>query len=90
MVLPHDINTRDYTSGVSRLDSFREMNFGDPRPLPRMLIEDGLHATRVNLARCVFDKDACAKGLSHLKNACYEVDNKTGTIQNRVRHNESA
>ena|GEM_PF-2751360 len=89
-VLPHDIAVRNYSSGISRLDAFRDMSLGNPSPLPRIAIEDGIHAVRVNLSRCIFDEKKCEKGLSHLKSASYEVDRTTGTILNRIKHDDSS
>jgi len=81
-VLPHDISAREFSSGSSRLATFREMSFGKPRPLKRMPVAESIHMARLNMSRCVFDAKRCEKGLSHLKSARYEVD--------RIVHNDAS
>jgi phage terminase large subunit len=89
-ILPHDIAIRDYSTGISRLQTFRDLNIGRPEPLKRAPVEDGLNATRLNIPRCVFAQDKCRDGLSRLRQARYAVDTKTGTVLDKVVHDDSS
>ena len=89
-ILPHDIAVREFSSGTSRLNTFRELKLGIATPLKRSRIEDTIHDTRANLQRCVFAADKCELGLSRLRQARFAVEAKTGTVMDKIVHDDSS
>lgn len=88
--LPWDISARDIMTGRSRLETFESFNFGNPFSMARFNVADSLHAARINLSRCVFDRDNCELGLQRLKAWEYAVDVKTGCTLDKAKHDENS
>jgi len=59
---PHDITVRDWSLGYSRREAARKLGLNF-RIVPQMTLQDGVHATRMLLPRCVFDARRCNAGL---------------------------
>ena len=55
---PHDIEVRELGSGKSRREVAYDLGINF-RVVPKLPIEDGIHAAQLMLARCWFDRDAC-------------------------------
>lgn len=89
-VLPHDAANHDIGTGLSRVDIFHELDLGYPEVLARHPPAESLHATRINLSRCVFDEERCRLGIQRLKNAQYQVDARTQTVTDRCVHNDDS
>lgn len=63
---PHDINVRELGTGVTRLETAR--NLGVRYKMVRKIdVMDGIDAVRSMLKRCWFDKDKCSNGLEALR-----------------------
>ncbi len=63
---PHDIEVRELGSGKSR----REISFDlgiNFRVVPKLPLEDGIHAAQLLISRCMFDRDTCQAGLECLR-----------------------
>lgn len=92
VVLPHDADTREMTSGASRLNVFHEMlptaHHVVLKPAPH--IADTLQSARLNIERCIFSEVGCRKGISRLKAARYEIDEKTSTVRDKIRHDNNS
>jgi phage terminase large subunit len=66
-IAPHDIQVRDFSgSGRSRQEVAREYGIRF-EVAPKLDPEDGIHAARMLLPRCVFDATRCAAGIEALK-----------------------
>ena len=90
-ILPHDILNRELVSGASRLDLFEERWDGYTEVLsPAPGIADTLNSTRLNLHRCVFESARCELGIGRLKSAKYKVDPRTGTVSDRIVHDDNS
>lgn len=89
-VLPHDASNHDVGSGLSRIEIFHELDLGYPEILPRHSPAESLHSARLNLSRCIFDKDRCALGVRRLRNVQYQKDARTDTILDRAIHNDDS
>jgi hypothetical protein len=63
---PHDIEVREFTSGVSRLETAQNMGVHF-EVVPRLSVQDGIEAVRNMIPRCWFDRDRCADGISALR-----------------------
>ena len=63
---PHDIEVTEFGSGKTRRETASELGINF-RIAPRLPVEDGIHAVRMMLPRCVFDRVRCKKLLEHLR-----------------------
>lgn len=64
--VPHDMKNREFTSGVDRLYSARQMGM-DMTVLPVKKIEDGIQVCRSLFPMCVFDRNKCRQGVKCLE-----------------------
>jgi len=86
---PHDIGVRELGTGKSRLETARQMGINF-LVVPRMSIEDGIHASRQILPKCYFHKTECKDGLNALKRYRKEFDEKKGTYKPNPLHDWSS
>jgi len=86
---PHDISVRELGSGKSRLETARKLGINF-RVVPRMTIEDGIHASRAILPKCFFHKTECKDGLNALKRYRKEFDEKRGIYKTQPCHDWSS
>jgi len=84
--LPHDSMAREWTSGRTRFEQFREATMRFPRLVPQESVDDGINAARQIFARCEFDAAACAEGLKALRGYRKEWDEERGLWRDRPRH----
>lgn len=66
--LPHDAKARSLETGTSREETLRGLRLGRITVLPKLAVEDGIHAVRMLLPRCWFDETKCNRGIDALKN----------------------
>ncbi len=78
LFMPWDIEVRDNFTGVSRLESVEAMGFSVTKASKKVSKEDGIHAVRMFLARCIFDAEHCALGIDCLDNFRKKLDVSTG------------
>lgn len=64
---PHDIQARELTTGMSRLETAKRMGLNF-RVAPKLRLESGIEAVRIILGRCWFDEKACEIGIKCLEN----------------------
>lgn len=86
-ILPHDVEVRDLTTGVTRKETLKKMGLKNIVVAPKLRVEDGINAVRLMLARCVFDEVACKRGIDTLKNYERKWDSKNKIYQQRPHHN---
>lgn len=63
--VPHDMQNREFTSGVDRLSTARDFGY-EMTIVPKKSIEEGIQAVRSLLSLCSFDVDKCAYGVKCL------------------------
>ena len=63
---PHDIEVRELGSGKSRREVAWDLGINF-RVVPKLPLEDGIHAAQMLIPRCWFDKTACGPGLEALR-----------------------
>lgn len=87
---PHDIEVRELTTGVSRLETARSLgiNFETVKRPARK--DEGIDAIRNTLPRCWFDKTKCEKGIDALNNYHKEFDEKRKVYKNQPYHDWSS
>jgi hypothetical protein len=82
---PHDIKVTEYSSGMSRISTARNLgvNF---IPVPRLEIIPGIDQVRNILPRCWFDEEKCRKGIFALENYKKEWNERLGCWASQPRH----
>lgn len=63
--VPHDMQNREFTSGVDRLSAAAEMGY-QMVIVPKKSVEEGIQAVRSILPHCSFDAKACDRGIKCL------------------------
>ena len=63
---PHDIEVRELGSGKSRRETAWDLGINF-QVVPKLPLEDGIHAAQMIIPRCWFDKDTCKAGLEALR-----------------------
>ena len=63
--VPHDMQNREFTSGVDRITSARQMGY-PMVVVPRKPIEEGIQAVRSIFPHCSFDAKECERGIKCL------------------------
>jgi hypothetical protein len=63
---PHDIEVRELGSGKSRREVAWDLGINF-RVVPKLPLEDGIHAAQMLIPRCWFDKTNCGPGLEALR-----------------------
>lgn len=82
---PHDIRQREFSSGISRLDTAAALgvNF---MIAPEVSIEDGIEAVRSVLSKCYFDEKQCLQGIKCLDNYRKRWNDKLSVYSNSPLH----
>jgi len=88
---PHDMNQHEYTTGVTRLQTARQLwyDFELVRS-PKGAINNRIEATRQLFSRYYFDEKNCWQGLTKLKKYRRRRDSKNGVFQDAPEHNASS
>lgn len=86
---PHDIEVRELTNGISRLDTARKLGINF-RVAPKLPIHDGIDAARSLFGKCWFDSEKCKNGINALKNYRKLYDEKRKTYLNQPYHDWSS
>jgi hypothetical protein len=77
---------REWGSGKSRLEQFREYTNRHPIIVPQLSLDDGIAAVRVILPACEFDAGPCAEGLKALRAYRREWNEEYATWRDKPRH----
>jgi hypothetical protein len=86
---PHDIAVREFSSGVSRLDTARTLGIRF-EVVPLHSLEDGIEAVRQELPRCWFDKERCKDGIAALRDYHKDYDEVRQVFRPRPAHSWSS
>ena len=86
---PHDIEVRELGSGKSRREIAYELgvNF---RVVPKLPLEDGIHAAQLLISKCWFDRNACKEGLECLRQYHRAYNQKTRSFRATPVHDWSS
>lgn len=88
--LPHDVDTREMTSALTRKQTLESLGLEPIRPGSKLPVQDGINAVRNLLPRCVFDEEKCAKGLDALRQYRSVWDEKLRTPSKVPLHDWSS
>lgn len=85
-IAPHDIQVREFTSGMTRIEKARQLGIrftvADKRT-----IEDGIESVRSSFSKCWIDERACSPLLKALGNYRQEYDIKNKVYKSQPLHN---
>ena len=82
---PHDIEVRELSTGVSRLETAQELGINF-EIVPKLSIEDGINAGRLVLNRMYLDEDKCSQFLDALSQYQKEWDDRKGLFKDKPKH----
>jgi phage terminase large subunit len=86
---PHDLEVREMGTGKSRREAAYKLGL-DFRIVPRLPIDDGIHAARMLIPRCHFDRDNCRQGLENLRHYHRAYNDRTRTFRDNPVHDFSS
>lgn len=86
---PHDIEVREFSTGVSRLETAK--SFGIKFEIvPRLSLDDGIQAVRSILPQMYFEKDKTIRLIDGLKNYHKKYNDKMRVFSNAPEHDWSS
>lgn len=83
--LPHDARAKSLQTGRSIVEQLVALGW-NPAIAPENKINDGIQASRLTLADCIFDAAKCADGLEALKQYQREYDEDKHCFRDKPRH----
>lgn len=89
-ILPHDIEVKDLSTGVSRKNKLYELGITNITVVPKTSIQDGIEKVRSNFSRFFFDETRTRKLYESLANYRKEFDEKLGVFKDSPRHDENS
>ena len=79
---PHDLAVTELGTGKTRIEAAQELGIRF-RIVPRLSIEDGIHALRLLLPRCYFDRTKLRRALEALRHHHRKWDEKARTLKSK-------
>jgi phage terminase large subunit len=86
---PHDLEVRELGTGKSRREMAYELGIAF-RTVSRIPLEDGIHAVRMLIPRCWFDRDNCRQGLEALRHYHRAWSERNRTFRDQPIHDWSS
>ena len=86
---PHDIEVRELGSGKSRREVAWELGINF-RVVPKLSVEDGIHAAQLLIDRCWFDRDNCKPLLEALRQYHRAYNERTRSFRTSPVHDWSS
>ena len=86
---PHDIEVRELGTGKSRREIAWDLGLNF-RVVPKLPLEDGIHAAQMVFARCWFDAEKCKSGLDALRQYHRGYNEKNRAFRNTPVHDWSS
>lgn len=88
--LPHDVQVKSLSTGVSRLDTLRGMGVDNINVVPKHAVMDGINAARRYMDRCWFDEERCKRGIEALTQYRRDYDEKLKVFKKDALHDWSS
>jgi hypothetical protein len=86
---PHDIEVRELGSGKSRRETAWDLGINF-RVVPKLPLEDGLHAAQMLIPRCWFDSELTKPGLEALRQYHRAYNERLRSFRNTPVHDWSS
>lgn len=84
--LPHDASVTEYSTGVARIQTAKNVLNGKVDIVPKLSISDGINAVRDMFPNCYFNEATTFTGLSRLSWYRREYDDKNGVFRDKPKH----
>jgi len=92
--LPHDANSRELQTNMTRVDFFRNRGINNVevlRPTRFTLGQDDISlVARPKFSKCWFDEEKCKRGLECLRAFHYDYDDKNKLLKDKPKHDWSS
>jgi hypothetical protein len=89
-IMPHDINVKDMSSGITRKQQLFDLGMTDIVVAPKLGIGDGIERVRAIFPRFIFDEEKTLRLYEALGNYRKEWDAKLGVFKDNPRHDENS
>ena len=89
-LMPHDTNVRELGTGVSRLETLRNLGMRNIKIVQKLPKSQQIDAARMLLSRCWIDKEGCEKGLRALRGYQFAYDPKRQCFTMSPRHDSAS
>ena len=90
--MPHDVAVHDWSTGITRADTMRNLGLKSIVPVPRAnnidAILAAIEATRSMFPQFWFDKSKCSLGITALEGYHAEYDEDKKVLSNRPAHDQ--
>ncbi len=86
---PHDIEVRELGTGKSRREIAWDLGLNF-RVVPKLPLEDGIHAAQMVFSRCWFDAEKCKSGMDALRQYHRGYNEKNRAFRNSPVHDWSS
>lgn len=84
--LPHDAEVTEYSTGVARVQTARQVLKWKIEVIPKLSISDWINATRDMFPNCYFNEETCFTWLSRLAWYRREYDEKNWIFRDKPKH----
>lgn len=88
--LPHDIEVKELSSGISRKQTLYNLGMRNIRVGTKVSVQEGIDKVRTLFPRFEFDESRCQKLHEALFNYRREFDDKLGAFKDKPRHDENS
>lgn len=89
-VLPHDVEVRDLSTGLTRKRALQDMGLDGIRVAPKIGLQDGIERVRGIFSRLYIDEVKAAKLAEALSLYRKEWDDEHGVFKDKPRHDSSS
>ena len=89
-LMPHDTNVRELGTGVSRLETLRNMGMRNIKIVQKLPKAQQIDAARMLLSRTWFDEEKCSAGLKALRGYQFAYDPKRQCFSQSPLHDKSS
>lgn len=89
-LMPHDTNVRELGTGVSRLETLRNMGMRNIRIVQKLPKAQQIDAARMLLSRVWFDEERCKVGLTALRGYQFAYDPKRQCFSQSPLHDKNS
>jgi phage terminase large subunit len=84
-LLPHDVEHQELSTGRTRKETLEGLGF-QCTVVPKLGVDEGIHAARLLLPRCWFDAVKCATGIEALRQYKVDYDERMKVFKKTPRH----
>ena len=87
---PHDAKVRELSTGKTRLEIAKRLGIRPTRLVPKLPIDDGINAVRMNFPKLWIDEEKCSEFIDKLSQYRKSYDSKGDTYKTRPVHDHTS